>query len=87
MRRKNPSFMIWLKSIMWEEKPKQKPKCRFSYERLSEYIPGELHDSQAEDFVIEALKFYTSRRRKVPARMFYNRMGFTQGKVYRNKTL
>lgn len=53
-----------VKSIMREEKPNQKPKYRFSYERLSEYIPGELHDSQAEDFVVEALKYYTSRRRK-----------------------
>ncbi len=53
-----------VKSIMREEKPNQKPKYRFSYERLSEYIPGELHDNQAEDFVVEALKYYTSRRRK-----------------------
>ena len=54
-----------VKNIMREVKPNQKPKYKFSYERLSEYIPGELHDSQAEDFVIEALKYYISRRRKV----------------------
>lgn len=53
-----------VKTIMSEEKPNQKPKYKFSYERLSKYIPGELHDSQAEDFVIEALKYYTSRRIK-----------------------
>ena len=53
-----------VKDIMSEEKPNQKPKYKFSYERLSKYIPGELHDSQAEDFVIEALKYYTSRRIK-----------------------
>lgn len=52
------------KNIMSEEKPNQKPKYKFSYERLSKYIPVELHDSQAEDFVIEALKYYTSRRIK-----------------------
>lgn len=53
-----------VKNIMSEEKPNQKPKYKFSYERLSKYIPGELHDNQAEDFVIEALKYYTSRRIK-----------------------
>lgn len=50
--------------IMKEEKPNQKPKYKFSYERLSTYIPKELHTSQVEEFVIEALKYYTSRRRK-----------------------
>lgn len=53
-----------VKSIMNEEKPNQKPKFKFSYERLSAYIPGDLLGSQAEDFVIEALKYYTNRRRK-----------------------
>lgn len=53
-----------VKEIMREEKPNQKPRYRFSYERLSAYIPRELHDKQAEEFVIEALKYYTSRRRK-----------------------
>lgn len=48
---------------MNEEKPNQKPKYKFSYERLSTYIPKELHNSQVEEFVIEALKYYTSRRR------------------------
>lgn len=53
-----------VKEIMNEEKPNQKPKYKFSYEKLSTYIPKELHNSQAEKFVIEALKYYTSRRRK-----------------------
>lgn len=53
-----------VKEIMNEEKPNQKPKYKFSYERLSTYIPKELHNSQVEEFVIEALKYYTSRRRK-----------------------
>ena len=52
-----------VKSILEEEKPNQKSKYRFSYDRLSEYIPKDLHDSQAEDFVIEALKYYTRRRK------------------------
>ncbi len=58
-----------VKDIMSEEKPNQKPKYKFSYERLSKYIPEELHDSQAEDFVIEALKYYISRRIKGKQRM------------------
>ncbi len=54
----------FVSKIMKEEKPNQKPKYKFSYERLSTYIPKELHTSQVEEFVIEALKYYTSRRRK-----------------------
>lgn len=53
-----------VRNIMGEEKPNQKAKYKFSYERLSAYIPSDLLDSQAEEFVIEALKYYTSRRRK-----------------------
>ena len=52
-----------VKAIMNEEKPNQKPKYSFSYERLSTYIPKELQNDQVEEFVVEALKFYTSRRR------------------------
>ena len=52
-----------VKAIMNEEKPNQKPKYSFSYERLSTYIPKELHSNQVEEFVVEALKYYTSRRR------------------------
>lgn len=52
-----------VKEIINEEKPNQKPKYNFSYERLSTYIPKELHRSQVEEFIIEALKYYTSRRR------------------------
>ena len=53
---------------MNEEKPNQKPKYSFSYERLSTYIPKELQNDQVEEFVVEefvveALKYYTSRRR------------------------
>lgn len=53
-----------VKEIMNEEKPNQKPKYKFLYEKLSTYIPKELHNSQIEEFVIDALKYYTSRRRK-----------------------
>ena len=53
-----------VKEIMNEEKPNQKSKYKFSYEKLSTYIPKELPGNQVEEFVIEALKYYTSRRRK-----------------------
>lgn len=47
-----------VKAIMNEEKPNQKPKYSFSYERLSTYIPKELQNDQVEEFVVEALKYY-----------------------------
>ena len=50
-------------SILSEEKPNQKPKYSFSYERLSTYIHKELQNDQVEEFVVEELKYYTSRRR------------------------
>ncbi len=53
-----------VKSIMAEEKPNQRPKYKFSYERLSVYIPSDMHNDQAEEFVIDALKYYTSCKRK-----------------------
>lgn len=53
-----------VKAIMREQKPNQRPTYRFSCDRISEYIPTGLRDSQIEEFVIEALKYYTSRRRK-----------------------
>lgn len=51
-----------VKAIM-RRKTKTKHKYSFSYERLSTYIPKELQNDQVEEFVVEALKFYTSRRR------------------------
>lgn len=53
-----------VKAIMNEEKPNQKPKYSFSYEHLSTYIPKELQSNQVEEFMVEALKYYTSRRRE-----------------------
>lgn len=53
-----------VKAIMREQKANQKPRYKFSYELLSAYIPKDLLDSQAEEFMIGALKYYTSRRRK-----------------------
>lgn len=44
--------------IMAEEKPNQKPKFRFSFERLSPLIPKGYDDARAEDYVIKALEYY-----------------------------
>ena len=52
-----------VKAIVNEEKTNQKPKYSFSYERLSTYIPKELQSNQIEEFVVEALEYYTNRRR------------------------
>ncbi len=44
--------------IMAEEKPNQKPKFKFSFERLRPLIPQGYADKQAEDYVIKALEHY-----------------------------
>lgn len=52
-----------VKDIMHEEKPNQKPNYKFSVERLSPYIPEHMPIGKVEEFVIEALKYYSSRKR------------------------
>lgn len=47
-----------VRDIMDEEKPNQKPKFTFSFDRLKPYIPKDYSDSKAEDYVIKALEFY-----------------------------
>ena len=44
--------------IMAEEKPNQKPKFRFSFDRLRPLIPSSYADAQAEEYVIKALEHY-----------------------------
>lgn len=44
--------------IMAEEKPNQKPKFKFSFERLRPLIPQGYADAQAEEYVIKALEYY-----------------------------
>ena len=44
--------------IMAEEKPNQKPKFRFSFERLRPLIPQGYADAQAEEYVVKALEYY-----------------------------
>ena len=40
-----------VRDIMDEEKPNQKPKFTFSFDRLKPYIPKDYSDSKAEDYV------------------------------------
>ena len=44
--------------IMSEEKPNQKPRFKFSFERLSPLIPKGYADKQAEEYIIKALEYY-----------------------------
>ena len=44
--------------IMAEDKANQKPRYRFSAERLNQYLPASLNDKQAEDYVLKALSYY-----------------------------
>ncbi len=44
--------------IMGEEKPNQRPKFKFSFERLRPLIPKGYADAQAEEYVVKALEFY-----------------------------
>ena len=44
--------------IMAEEKPNQKPKFRFSFDRLRPLIPSGYADAQVEEYVIKALEHY-----------------------------
>ena len=53
-----------VRDIMAEEKPNQKPKFKFSFDRLKPYIPKDYSDSMAEDYVIKALEFYQKYLKK-----------------------
>lgn len=53
-----------VRDIMAEEKPNQKPKFKFSFDRLKPYIPKDYSDSRAEDYVIKALEFYQKYLKK-----------------------
>lgn len=53
-----------VRDIMAEEKPNQKPKFKFSFDRLKPYIPKDCSDSKAEDYVIKALEFYQKYLKK-----------------------
>ena len=53
-----------VRDIMAEEKPNQKPKFKFSFDRLKPYIPKDYTDSMAEDYVIKALEHYQKYLKK-----------------------
>ncbi len=44
--------------IMSEDKANQKPRYRFSVEKLNLYLPSDLNDKQAEEYVLKALSHY-----------------------------
>ena len=44
--------------IMAEDKANQKPRYRFSAEILNQYLPANLNDKQAEEYVLKALSYY-----------------------------
>ncbi len=44
--------------IMAEDKANQKPRYRFLAEKLNPYLPSNLNDKQAEEYVIKALNHY-----------------------------
>ena len=48
----------FIQDIMSEEKPNQKPKFKFKYERLAPLIPDGLTPLEQEDFVVKALEVY-----------------------------
>ncbi len=44
--------------IMAEEKPNQKPKFKWSFDRIKPLIPRGYDDQRAEDYVVKALEYY-----------------------------
>lgn len=47
-----------VEKIMAEDKANQKPRYRFSVERLNPFLPEGLNDKQAEEYVLKALSYY-----------------------------
>ena len=44
--------------IMSEEKPNQKPKFKWSFDRIRPLIPKGYDDKRSEDYVVKALEYY-----------------------------
>lgn len=59
-----------IQDIMDEDKPNQRIKYKFSFERLNPLIPKDYSPSMAEDFVVKALEHYVQflRRQREQAR-------------------
>ena len=47
-----------ISEIMSEDKPNQRPTYRISAEKISQLIPREYNDRQAEEYIIKALECY-----------------------------
>ena len=75
-----------VQDIMAEEKPNQKPKFKFSFDRLKPYIPKDYNDRMAEDYVIKALEHYQKFLRKQREQARYSteqKVGFLFSGVFR----
>lgn len=44
--------------IMAEDKANQKPRYRFAAEKINQYLPANMNDKQAEQYVLKALSHY-----------------------------
>ena len=44
--------------IMDEPKPNQKPKFKFSFDRILSLVPKGYADAQAEEFIVKAIEYY-----------------------------
>ena len=44
--------------IMAEDKANQKPRYRFAAEKNNQYLPANMNDKQAEQYVLKALSHY-----------------------------
>ena len=46
-----------ISEILSEDKPNQRPTYRISAEKISQLIPREYNDRQAEEYIIKAFRF------------------------------
>ena len=53
-----------ISEILSEDKPNQRPTYRISAEKISQLIPREYNDRQAEEYIIKALEYYKTLNRK-----------------------
>ena len=51
-----------IEAVMGELKPNQREKISFRADRLRQYLPNNLPPKQAEEYVIQALAFYSRHR-------------------------
>lgn len=54
-----------ISKILSEDKPNQRPTYRISAEKISQLIPREYNDRQAEKYIIEALEYYNHKQKNI----------------------